>query len=69
MTEKEKMNDIMKHPISIHEACKIGEIDVISRVLESTPEFVNLPDKNGSLPLQIASKHQQVNVVKYLLLT
>ena len=49
MDELEAMNK----PMSLHEACTKGEIDVVAEILspEGKPELVNYVDEAGSPPL------------------
>ncbi|GMH74740.1 hypothetical protein TrST_g5912 [Triparma strigata] len=72
MTRKIKFMDELEEtnrPMTLHEACKVGEIDVVAEILspENAPSLINYKDSEGSTPLEISIKSQQLHLVRYML--
>ena len=72
MTKKIKYMDELERldkPMSLHEACRVGEVDVVAEILspEGRPELVDMTDESGHTPLITAIKHQHLHLVRYML--
>jgi hypothetical protein len=72
MTQKIKHMDELEainKPMSLHEACRVGQVDVVADILgaDNAPELINLLDGSSQSPLSIAVKNNHLHLVRYML--
>ncbi|XP_063445520.1 uncharacterized protein LOC134725544 isoform X2 [Mytilus trossulus] len=63
--ENEDRKKVLRGP-TIHSAAKIGSLKRVQELLQYFPEMISQRDEKGMTPLHIATKHGQLEVVKWL---
>ena len=51
----------------LHEACMVGDLEVVKLLVAHSAEVVNATTKKGDTPLHIAARHQYPKIVEHLL--